>query len=60
MKHDIERAFVTKTDLDDKDRVTAIVDKFLRGELTTHEINQLLEVIRPKELNHKNELTGYV
>jgi hypothetical protein len=27
MKYDIERAFVTKTDIDDKDRVKAIVDK---------------------------------
>jgi len=60
LKNDIERAFVTKTDIEDKDRVKTIVDKYLRGELTTNEMNQLLEVIRPKELNHKSELTGYI
>ena len=60
MKHDIERAFVPKTDLNNKDKVKLIVDKYLSGELTTHEMNQLLEVIRPKELNHKSELTGYI
>ena len=57
MIHDIERAFVTKIDLDDK--VKVIVDKYLRWEFSTHEMNQLLEVIRPKELNHKLELAGY-
>ena len=49
-----------KSGLKNKDRVKAIVDKYLRGELTTHEMNHLLDVMQPKELNHKNELTGYV
>jgi len=37
MKHDIERAFVPKTDLNNKDKVKIIIDKYLRGELTTSE-----------------------
>ena len=60
MGREIERTFVKKTDLTDKERVKTIVDKYLQGELTTNEMNQLLEVIRPKQLNHKSELSGYV
>jgi hypothetical protein len=60
MKRDIERVFVVKKDLTKKDRVKAIVDKYLRGEISNNEMSTLLGVIRPKELNHKSELTGYV
>ena len=60
MGREIERTFVKKTDLTDKDKVKLIVDKYLLGELTPHDMNQLLEVIRPKQLNHKSELSGYV
>jgi site-specific recombinase XerD len=60
MKKDIERVFVVKKDLTKKDRVKSVVDKYLRGEISNNEMSRLLDVIRPKELNHKSELTGYV
>jgi len=60
MKKDIERVFVIKKGLTKKDRVKALVDRYLRGEISNNEMSTLLDVIRPKELNHKSELTGYV
>ncbi len=60
MKADIERVFVVKSDLTDEDRVKAIVDKYLQGEISNNEMSRLFGVIQPKELNHKSELTGYV
>jgi len=60
MKNDIERAFVIKNELTKKDRVEAVIDKYLRGELSNNEMSQILEAIRPKQLNHKSEFTGYV
>ena len=59
-KKDIERVFVVKKDLNKKDRVKSVVDKYLLGEISNNEMIRLLDVIRPKELNHKSELTGYV
>lgn len=60
MRKDIECVFVAKKDLTRKDRVKAVVDKYLRGELSNNEMSRLLGVMRPKELNHKSELPGYV
>jgi len=58
MKADIEKVLVSKQDLDNKDRVKAVVDKFFRGELTDNELTTLLRVIQPKELKQDNEFTG--
>ena len=58
MKADIEKVLVAKQDLDNKDSVKAVVDRFLRGELTDNELTTLLRVIQPKELKQDNEFTG--
>ena len=59
MKQDIERAFVQKKDMTKENTVEAVVDKYLRGELSNKEMSQALEAIRPKQLNHESEFTGY-
>jgi len=59
MKADIERAFVKKSSLNDDDRIKAIFDKYLKGEMTPSELRDYLEVIRPKTLKCDSELTGY-
>ena len=58
MKADIEKVLVAKQDLDNKDRVKAVVDKFFHGELTDNELTTLLRVIQPKELKQDGEFTG--
>ncbi len=60
MRKDIERVFVAKKDLTKKDRVNAVIDKYLRGEISNNEMSRILEAIRPKQLNHQSEFTGYV
>lgn len=60
MKADIERVFVTKSDLDDTDRSRAMFDKYLKGEITSGELRNYLEFMRPKKLKRDSELTGYV
>jgi site-specific recombinase XerD len=59
MKADIEKVFVTKTDLNDSDRIRAITDKYLKRELTDNEFHVLLETFRPKQLKKDGELRGY-
>jgi integrase/recombinase XerD len=59
MKDDIEKVFVTKTDLNDDDRVKAVTDRYLRREITDNEFHALLETIRPKQLKKEGELRGY-
>lgn len=59
MKADIERAFVTKTELNDDDRARVMFDKYIKGEITPSELRNYLEVIRPKELKPDSEFTGY-
>jgi hypothetical protein len=59
MKSQIERAFVVKSEMTTEDRAKAVFDKYLRGEITMSELNKLLEVMRPKDINPNSELTGY-
>ena len=59
MKTDIERVFVRKLELNDEDRARVIFDKYLKGEMTSSELHDYLDVIRPKELKHDLECTGY-
>ena len=40
--------------------MNAIIDKYLRGEISNNEMSRILDAIRPKQLNHKSEFTGYV
>jgi hypothetical protein len=48
MKADIEEVFVTRTNLNDDDRIRTVTDKYLKRELTDNEFHALLETIRPK------------
>ena len=57
-KADIEKVLVVKQDLNNKNRIKAVVDKFLHGELADNELTTLLRVIQPKELKQDNEFTG--
>ncbi len=59
MRRDIERIFVTKPKLTNQDRAKAAFDKFLNGEITQQELDSLLELLRPKQLKHQSELSGY-
>jgi integrase/recombinase XerD len=59
MRKDIERTFVTKSELTDQDRAKAAFDKFLNGEITQRELDSLLSMLRPKQLKHESELSGY-
>jgi integrase len=59
MKDDIERIFVKKSVLEDKDREKAVFDKYLKGEITVQEAMTLLEVMRPKQLKPSSEFPGY-
>jgi len=59
MKGDIERVFVKKNNLDDEDRIRASVDKYLKGEITQHELQMLLDVVKPKQLKPEGEFSGY-
>jgi len=60
MKQEIERIFVTKKDITDVEREKAVIDRFLRGEISIEEMSRLLEVMRPKQLKPITELTGYL
>jgi hypothetical protein len=40
--------------------MSAIVNKYLSGENSNNEMGKILEAIRPKQLNHESEFTGYV
>jgi len=60
MKNDMERVFVRKVNLEDKDREKMVLDKFVKGEITSEQAISLLEVIRPKQLKPNTELTGYL
>lgn len=59
MKADIERVFAKKPDLNDEDRMRVVVDKYVHGEITNTELQALLEMIRPKQLKHRGEFSGY-
>ena len=59
MKDDIERVFVVKKDITNVEREKAIVDRYLRGDISIDEMGRLLEVIRPKQLKPRTEFTGY-
>ena len=59
MKNDIERIFVVKQEITNMEREKAIVDRYLRGEISIDEMGRLLEVIRPKQLKPRTEFTGY-
>lgn len=60
MKADIERVFVTKRNLDDSDRSRAMFDRYLKGDITSSELHDYLDVMRPKKLKRDSELSGYV
>jgi len=59
MKSQIEGAFVVKSDMTNEERAKGIFDKYLRGEISINEMNKILEVMRPKDINPNSELTGY-
>lgn len=59
MKSQIEGAFVVKSNMTNEERAKAVFDKYLRGEISINEMNKMLEVMRPKDINPKSELTGY-
>ncbi|DAC72103.1 MAG TPA: hypothetical protein DSN98_06860 [Thermoplasmata archaeon] len=59
MKVDIEKVFSKKSDLNDEDRMKVVFDKYVRGEITNTELQALLEMIRPKQLKHRGEFSGY-
>jgi len=59
MKDDIERIFVKKSVLEDKDREKAVFDKYIKGEITVQEAITLLDVMRPKQLKPSSEFPGY-
>ena len=59
MKADIERVFVKKSNLEDNDRSKAIFDKYLKGEITSRELSNYLDAMRPKKLKQESELSGY-
>jgi integrase len=59
LKVDIERVFVRKENLDDKDRIRASVDKYFKGEITKDELQTLLDVAKPKQLKPEGEFSGY-
>ena len=59
MKDDIERIFVKKSILEDKDREKAVFDKYIKGEITVEEAITLLDVMRPKQLKPSSEFPGY-
>lgn len=59
MRSDIEKIFVVKDNLTDEDRHRAILDKYLKGELSINEFATSLRDMRPKELKHHSEFTGY-
>jgi site-specific recombinase XerD len=59
MKADIEKVFAKKPDLNDEDRMKVVFDKYARGEITGTELQALLEMIRPKQLKHRGEFSGY-
>lgn len=59
MKSQIEGAFVVKSNLTNEERAKAVFDKYLRGEISINEMNKILEVMKPKDINPNSELTGY-
>ncbi len=59
MKADIERVFAKKPDLNDEERMRVVIDKYVHGEITNTELQALLEMIRPKQLKHRGEFSGY-
>jgi hypothetical protein len=59
MKNDIERIFVKKAILEDKDREKIIFEKYVKGEITIQEAITLLDVIRPKQLKPSSKFPGY-
>ena len=58
-KSQIESIFVRKTNLCDSDREKAIIDRYLRREITAIEMSNLLERVQPKALKPKNDFLGY-
>jgi site-specific recombinase XerD len=59
MKDDIERIFVKKVNLEDRDREKAVFDKYAKGEITKDELQTLLDVVKPKQLKPEGEFSGY-
>jgi len=59
MKDDIERVFVHKSELTDEDRKKAVIDRYVKGEITSNELHSLLDLIKPKQLKHDSDLRGY-
>ena len=59
MKADIERIFVKKPNITEEDRQKAVIDKYLRGELTQNQFVSVLESLQPKQLKRETEFTGY-
>jgi len=60
MKTDIERVFVAKSDLTTEEKAKVVFDKYLRGELTLNELQDILQIIQPKSLKVRIEFLGYV
>ena len=54
-----EGAFVVKLKMTKEERAKAMFDRYLRGELSISEMNKMLEIMRPKDINPKSELSGY-
>lgn len=59
MKMDIENTLVKKPNLTEEDRQRAIIDKFIRGELTPDQLTSVLEHFRPKQLKPESGITIY-
>jgi hypothetical protein len=58
-KQGLERIFVVKKEITDVEREKAVVDRFLRGEISIDDMSKMLEVIRPKQLKPSSEFPGY-
>lgn len=59
MKADIERIFVIKPELNDDNRIKAVFERYLKGEITTNELHNLLMVMKPKQLKTDSEFNRY-
>lgn len=51
--------FARKLDLNDEDWIRVVFDKYVCGEITDPELQALLGMIRPKQLKHRGEFSGY-
>ena len=50
---------VVKSSMTTKEWAKAVFDKYLLGEISMNEMNEILEATRPKQLNYESEFMGY-